>query len=189
MIDFHALILIFLLYLSVSLNTYKSFKKAGLFDGEIDQSKKYYLFVLFWPAYTNPVKLMVETIFKNYGDTNSTYTGWDGLKNFLNDIVKGRNRYKSYDHHTFQFKVEKSPDPDFEKFKQVFIHVAKKDKTLLMLCSFSEEPLKDFSFSRFELDRCGPVDHQELISKLQSLHVKYQDIEIVTAAIHRKGRG
>jgi hypothetical protein len=180
------LILLGVGYLSVSLNAYLSFKKSGLLNSDNEQSGNYYMYIFFWPAYVNPVKLLATKIFSQYGDTNSIYPGWDSLKNRINDFTKGRNRYKSYIHYTFEFEVDKSPDPNFEKFTHVLVHIAQKDKKLLMLCNFSETRLKNFSFSRFALDRCDPLDHQKIIDKLLSLNVKHQDIEIVAAAIHKK---
>lgn len=170
-------------YISVSLNAYMNFKKAGLLNNE-KLARKYYMYILFWPAYTNPLKVLAEKLFQHYGEAGHTYLGWDGLKNIFYDVVKGSDRYKGYSHHKFNFELTKSPEQDFETIKYALLNVSKKGDSILFICHLSEAPLRGMNFSKYDLDKCKPIDHQQLIQKLQSINLKYEDIEKVTSTIY-----
>ena len=65
----------------------------------------------FWPWFfmteKNPIERISELFFKNYGDKGHTYYRSRGLKNFLNDVFLGKNRYKNYETKNLVWSVGK----------------------------------------------------------------------------------
>ena len=82
--------------------------------------------------------------------------------------------------------MTESPDNTFGNQKYTRIHLAVKDKTIILMCSMSDSPQKFRQASRFELDRAIHIDHQHLVNKLLSLNVKDDDIKKIISAIHQK---
>ena len=80
---------LFIFYFSVALKNYFSYRRAGLFKNP-EHAEKYFHYIVFWPAYTNPFEVLAETIFQKYGDKGHIYSGWKGLKNFYADLTKGK---------------------------------------------------------------------------------------------------
>lgn len=174
-------------YISVSLETYRVFRKSGLLN-DPEQAKRYWLYIYFWPAYTNPFKLLAQNLFKGYGEKGHIYPGWGGLQNFLNDLFKGKNRYAKHCQYCFNVELTESPDDTFLNSKYARIHLAIKGKTIILICNMSDSPQKKRQASRFELDRSVRIDHQQLIDELQSLNVSHDDIEKISSAIHQKDK-
>lgn len=172
-------------YISVSFKAYISFKSAGLL-GNGEKSIRYYMYVFFWPAYTNPFKQIAESIFKHYGEEGHIYRGWGGLMNFYNDLVKGKKRYIDYAQFKFNLELPESPEPIFTKLKYASINIAKKGDSILYLCHLSESPMEEKAISNYDFDKCNPIDHQHLIDKLQQMKVNYKDIENITHVINKK---
>ena len=180
-----ALIFFFFLsaYVAKSFNIYKAFKKVGVLQhGE--SSKKYYFYIFLWPIYTNPFKLLAEKIFKRYGEQDRIYLGWDGLMNLINDLTKGRSRYKDYIHHVFSFELNKPPEPHLKKLKHAQINVSQKGEVFLFECQVSELPLEKTRFSIYDLDRCKPLNYQNLIKQLVSVGLKKQELETIIQKIN-----
>lgn len=50
---------------------------------------------LFWPFYfiveKSPLERLSEIFFRHYGNEGVTYLGTRGIRNFLNDLLKGKN--------------------------------------------------------------------------------------------------
>lgn len=177
--------LCFLGYLYVAIKSYISLKRAGILNHE-SLSNRYYRYIVLWPLYHNPFELIAEKIFKRYGDEGHVYPGWGGLKNFMNDRIKGPDRYEGYDHYNFHFELSKSPEPNFKKLKYVLINLSKKGNNILYMSHLSETPLRNIGLSIYDLDKCEPMDHQKLISELQSLNISYQDIETIIQNINKR---
>ncbi len=54
--------------------------------------------IFIWPYYVflckNPIEFVSRCFFSHYGDPGHTYFGTLGIRNCLNDLIKGRNRYQ-----------------------------------------------------------------------------------------------
>lgn len=179
------LCLAFFAYVSFSLKVYISFKNSGLLQGG-ENTTRYYLYVFFWPLYINPFKLLAEMLFKSYGDKGHTYIGWEGFLNVYNDIIKGKARYNKYSQFIFNLELPESPEPMFPKLKFASISIAIKGSIILYICHLSESPFQDETTSIYDFDKCQPIDHQQLINKLQTIKVSYRDIEKITNTINQK---
>ncbi|MBX9837846.1 MAG: hypothetical protein K2X69_05945, partial [Silvanigrellaceae bacterium] len=87
-----------------SIKKYRGIRKIKTcFDYDLLAAKPHmqsYLIMqpLLWPYYfcieKSPFVRFSELFFKHYGDPGHTYYGTQGIKNFLNDLVKGKNRYE-----------------------------------------------------------------------------------------------
>ncbi|HEL8628294.1 TPA: hypothetical protein U0E97_002326, partial [Legionella pneumophila] len=93
-----------LITLSYSINSFLSFQRLKIYYNndlllKRPDVKRYLILKPFlWPYFfvieKNPIERFSELFFKHYGDEGHTYFRSQGLKNFLNDLFKGKNRYK-----------------------------------------------------------------------------------------------
>lgn len=100
------------------IKTFFMFKKLKFF-GHVDMFKSKpgmqgYLIrkVIFWPYYfvteESPIERLSETFFSCYGNPGTRYLGSRGLKNFLNDLIRGKNRHQNYVYKVLSFKLDES---------------------------------------------------------------------------------
>jgi hypothetical protein len=86
---------------------------------------KIYLFLkpIFWPYFfvteKSPTERLSELFFKHYGDEGHTYFGNQGLKNFLNDLLKGKNRYTECQIKSLCWSIDKNSQ-DWMDYKKIF---------------------------------------------------------------------
>ena len=109
-----------------------------------------------------------------------------GIKNFCNDLFKGRDRYKNYTNYKFNIELLKSPEPDIKTLMHGLVIISKRDESMIFGCRLSESPLNNMDISKYELDQYERINHQKLIQELQALNVKYKDIELITNTINQK---
>jgi len=138
--------------------------------------------VVYWPYYlfvkTNPIVLFSELFFSRYGDQGHIYYGTTGLKNFLNDLFKGKNRYKNFKVFTTTTSLSSSfirkmkseyPGKKFPKYASVLL--AKYSECYLFKSSLaSDERLLGSSASRFELDGCQRLTKDEVLAALNEMN-------------------
>ncbi|MCE3044159.1 hypothetical protein [Legionella sp. 16cNR16C] len=119
----------------------------------------------------SPLRRLSESFFSHYGDPGYTYFGTLGLENFLNDLLKGKNRYKHCDikHLFWPIDGESSIRTDFRKDKneELFINIYYmqwKGNYRLIRHLTPYRPAKQLS--RFELDRCYLVSQEQFQKEL-----------------------
>jgi hypothetical protein len=176
---------LFIFYFSVALKTYCSYRRAGLFKNP-EHRKIFLPFIFFWPAYINPFKRVAEKIFQNYGDKGHIYTGWKGLKNFITDLTKGKDRYSDYKHHSFVCATSKFDNPTLGKFEFINISISKKEDTFLLNCLLLEnESHTSNEFSNYDLDDSPPMNQQQLVDELKKCNISDQDIEKILKTVSK----
>jgi len=138
--------------------------------------------VIYWPYYlfvkTNPLVLFSELLFSRYGDSGHVYFGTTGLKNFLNDLFKGKDRYKNFKvitttivlSSTFINKMQNEyPEKDFPKYAAVLL--AKYSNIFLFKSALTnDERLLNLNASRFELDSCQRLTKEEIVTALDEMN-------------------
>lgn len=138
--------------------------------------------VIYWPYYlfvkTNPIVLFSELFFSRYGDPGHIYRGTTGLKNFLNDLFKGKNRYKNFKIFTTTISLTSSfinkmkneyPGKNFPKYASVLM--AKYSEGYLFKSVLAnDERLLGSSVSRFELDSCQRLTKEEVLAALDEMN-------------------
>lgn len=162
-----------------------SWKKSGMSD-IIDSHSGMKLWLInraaFWPYFlfckTNPITLISQLFFSRYGDQGHVYFGSRGLKNFLNDIFRGFNRYKNYrinsatihlDSECLNRLKEIYPSDRLPKYSRIII--AKYNGTYLFKSILTSDSTFDISTSRYELDACQRLTKEEIISSLNQLNL------------------
>lgn len=90
-------------------------------------------YAVLWPYHlflkSNPIELISETFFKHYGDEGHYYLGTRGIKNFFNDLLRGKNRYKNFIIKTDIFEIHKNSkifedhEKHFEKLDCLYVKI------------------------------------------------------------------
>lgn len=135
---------------------------------------------IFWPYYfiteKSPVERISECFFSRYGEKGVRYFGDRGIKNFLNDIFRGKGRYKNYIIKSVILPVDKDSETydEFVKFHKNFegnlnarILCARYGNKYLLevvLGEHSRDELKEFS--RFQLDQCQKLGEADFKNRL-----------------------
>ncbi|HHT9859009.1 TPA: hypothetical protein ACT9JI_001805 [Legionella pneumophila] len=147
---------------------------------------KIYLFLkpIFWPYFfvteKSPTERLSELFFKHYGDEGHTYFGNQGLKNFLNDLFKGKSRYKECQIKSLCWSIDKNSQDwmDYKKFfneDNLYAHIIytkKQDKYLLRVTWEKESTSRPAaSVSRFELDQCERLSEPEFKTRMKQINV------------------
>ncbi|HAT1821668.1 TPA: hypothetical protein ACG3OA_002871 [Legionella pneumophila] len=146
---------------------------------------KIYLFLkpIFWPYFfvteKSPTERLSELFFKHYGDEGHTYFGNQGLKNFLNDLLKGKNRYTECQIKSLCWSIDKNSQ-DWMDYKKIFhddnlyahiIYTKIQDKYLLRVTWEKESaPRPAASVSRFELDQCERLSESEFKTRMKQIN-------------------
>ena len=162
-------------------------KKSGIDMLSIDPRIKSHLIMkpIFWPWFfiteKNPIERISELFFKNYGDKGHHYFGSRGLKNFLNDVFRGKHRYRDY-------KTEKltwSIDENGQEYKECVKLFGKSDTTIfasIVYAQFNDTHLlhvtwssencisENRTVSRFELDDCKKISVHDLKNRLLNIN-------------------
>lgn len=137
---------------------------------------------LLWPYFflteKGPLERLSELVFKHYGDAGHTYFGTRGLKNFLNDVFKGKDRYKHCQINALHWMVEKN-SLCWMHYKELFneqpfyatiIYTKIRDHYLLRVLWTKEynAPLP-VTISRFELDQAQLLDESGFKKALEEI--------------------
>ncbi len=136
----------------------------------------YYLFVL-----SNPLVLISQCFFRHYGNDGQWYFGTKGLKNFLNDVLKGKNRYRGCDAQKVCFAVDKaalayqdycrSMGKEYAAVYAQIIYAKFKGKYLLhVIYSDDLGCMSISSVTRFDLDECERLNAYTIKQKLDAIH-------------------
>lgn len=146
--------------------------------------------ILFWPFYLaveqSPISLISELFFSRYGNKDHIYFGDRGIKNFLSDLLKGKNRYKRYQIKVYWVKLNEQSKAyqnyiQYDKNKHQVIYakvfLAKPPKPgsryLFMVHTMPEscyDPNEnEQSVTRFDLDQCYRVNNAELEEHLSEI--------------------
>ncbi|KTC86782.1 hypothetical protein [Legionella brunensis] len=147
--------------------------------------------IFFWPyffAKKNPLERFSETFFMHYGDQGTRYLGTKGLKNFINDIFKGKNRYKNYTVCHFLWEIDPfSPlyrryrkyinKPNLMGFAEIILAYSKGN--YLLHIGLVSQPLKSkILISRFVLDNCEQLSQEEVKVRLAEINSsKFQEMQ------------
>lgn len=177
-----------LISLSYSVRNYMMFKyleihyKDSLFTKRLTR----YLVIkpILWPYFfvteKSPIERLSECFFKYYGDEGHTYFGSRGLKNFLNDLIKGKNRYQTCQVKTLCWAIDKNSEDWIE-----FTKICSKDKNLYAHIIYTEISNKfllsiiweegnatrsSASVSRYELDEAEKLSKTEFKNRLQQIN-------------------
>ena len=139
---------------------------------------------IFWPYYfiteKSPLERISECFFSRYGEEGTRYFGDRGIKNFLNDIFRGKERYKNYIIKSVIWSVDKDSETyhDVLKFNKNFqgnlnarIHYARHHNKYLLDVALSEqsfEALKEIS--RFDLDQSQRLNEADFKDRLLNIN-------------------
>lgn len=133
---------------------------------------------LFWPFYfiveKSPLERLSEIFFRHYGNEGVTYRGTGGLKNFLNYLLKGKNRYRGLIVEQLHWIV----DPENEHFKKYhlgkgtsyanILYAKKHGKYLLRIIIASS--IEQHGYTRFDLDECFRLNKKEFVKELAQIN-------------------
>lgn len=139
---------------------------------------------MFWPWFfiteRNPLESISETFFKNYGNEGTLHFGTKGIKNFSNDMLKGKNRYRGCSVETFSWPLDKQGG-EYQKHRHVFkdnqtifasiTYTTFNRKHLLrvILSTDPKQPQRG-KVSRFDLDECERLPLAALRNKLNQIN-------------------
>lgn len=187
----------FLIQTFFSFQCYSNFKKVKQKTG-VDllntiQNMKSYLFFkpIFWPFYfiteKSPLSRLSELFFSHYGDEGHTYFNNEGIKNFCNDVFKGKNRYKDYIVNSMIWPLAKDGKAyqehkhfsDNETIPYANIIYAQYNETLLFGITYGDlDCLKSNSklISRFNLDQCEKITLSTFHQKLSDINPEHAKI-------------
>ncbi|WP_058532882.1 hypothetical protein [Legionella saoudiensis] len=150
-------------------------------------SLKIYLILkpIFWPyffvAEKSPIERISELFFKHYGDEGHTYLRNNGLKNFLRDVVRGKNRYENYQVKRLVWPIDEHSD-DYQEHQKYFpnnnkplhaeiIYAHHQEKYLVGVIWSSRERLDNAKpISRFQLDQCESMTFLQFQQRLLQIN-------------------
>ncbi|KTD66487.1 hypothetical protein Lsan_0432 [Legionella santicrucis] len=137
---------------------------------------------ILWPYFfvteKSPTERLSELFFKHYGDEGHIYFGNQGIKNFLNDLVKGKERYKDYSIKSMCWSIDKGSQ-EWLSYKKVFgdelnaqIIYTKIEDTYLLSVTWTTDntPQPVTSVSRFKLDRCARLKESEFKTRIKQIN-------------------
>ncbi len=139
----------------------------------------------------SPTERLSELLFMHYGDKGHTYYGNHGLKNFCNDIFRGKNRYKNFEAKKVVWTIDES-NPIHQDYLEMYgenkkslwaiiIYAQYKDDYLFrMIIWASESPVSDNTHlvSRFDLDDCKKFNEKKFKEKLMEINSEKAQILI-----------
>jgi len=143
--------------------------------------------VVMWPLYfiieKNPVERISEIFFKHYGDEGHIYYLSNGIKNFANDLFKGKKRYKNYQAGKMLWILNKN-SVEYNNWVRLCGRVAEtpyaeityarnQDIYLLKIVTTSQNVISN-NISRFEIDNCQKMTFLEFQKKLISVNGNFQ---------------
>lgn len=163
-----------IIYLFGVLHYFSRMTKSGIFFGKENHRTRKFVFL--WPLEINPIELLCENLFRHYGDPGAIYFGYNGFKNFYNDLCKGKNRHKNATIKVFCFKVH-MPSDHLLRSEYCKYMIVKKDKKLFYFASLIDSFDINSSFSRYELDECQPLVANQLKKDMHAIGVEQSDID------------
>lgn len=139
---------------------------------------------LFWPYYffseKSPVERLSETLFRHYGDKGRVYLGSQGLKNFLNDCLRGKKRYQHYELNSLCWPINRDSVYFAESLsvlggaKEMHAHIiygVYQNKYLLHFEINTElENDRRQKISPYVLDNCKRLNEAEFKAQLQQIN-------------------
>jgi hypothetical protein len=162
---------------------FKTYYNSDLLLKRPDIKRYLILKPILWPYFfvteKSPTVRLSELFFKHYGDEGHTYFGNQGLKNFLNDLFKGKNRYKECQIKTLCWSIDKNSQDwmDYKKFfndDNLYAHIIYtkiRDKYLLRVTWEKENmPHSTASISRFELDQGQRLSESEFKIRMKQIN-------------------
>ncbi len=137
---------------------------------------------ILWPYYfvteKSPIERLSELFFKHYGEEGHTYFGDRGLKNFLNDLFKGKERYKDCQIKSVCWPIDKNSQ-EWLDYKKIFsedflfaniIYAKIQGKYLLGVTWTKDKEHSHEPVSRFQLDKCQRLSEFEFKSRLRQIN-------------------
>lgn len=136
---------------------------------------------LLWPYYfiieRSPLELISELFFKRYGDEGTIYFHNQGIINFFNDLLRGKDRYMNYKVNYVCWPVDKNSSYSHsismngkEMYAEIIFAQYKNQYLLGVIGTAKYSPCPDRGISRYQLDRCERVNETELKTKLQEIN-------------------
>ncbi len=143
---------------------------------------------LFWPYFlffqTNPFNYLSSTLFKYYGAQGVTYCGSRGLYNLLNDVFRGKHRYKDYEIKFFNFRCVHEgkvyqeyltyvSEPQNIIYAKVILakHIQKPDTYLFVQAIHFEQSTETVKHvSLYDLDRGERLSRHALETRLRDIN-------------------
>ncbi len=162
-------------------DNFQRLKNQGNFDilaKRTDVKRYLILSPILWPYYfiteKSPLERFSEFFFKYYGDKDHRYFGNQGLKNFLNDLIKGKERYKNCQINYLCWPIDKNSSSCFKRFDKKTMHAhiiytQLKGQYLLSVTLSSESTEENARVSRFQLDQCLRLSDAEFKLELERI--------------------
>lgn len=166
-------------------NDLKKNMDIDLFQTRPDLKAYLILKPIFWPyffiAEKSPVERISELFFKHYGESGHTYLRDHGIKNFLRDLLKGKNRYKNYQVNRLIWPIDKESE-DYQEHQKYcsksnkslyaeIIYAHYQNKYLVGVMWGNRECLyNDMPISRFRLDQCEPMTFLQFERRLMQIN-------------------
>ena len=176
------------------LNCNKAKKTMDIDVFQTRPSLKLYIILkpIFWPYFfvteKSPIDRISELFFKHYGDEGRTYLRDNGLKNFLRDVIRGKNRYEHYqvkrlfwpiDVQSEDYKEHQKYFPNNDKPLYAEIIYAQYEEKYLVGVIWSSRECLDNSrpVSRFQLDDCESMTFLQFQQRLLQINeIKAKEI-------------
>ncbi|WP_133137990.1 hypothetical protein [Legionella rowbothamii] len=154
---------------------------------QIRPSLKSYLILkpIFWPYFfiteKSPIDRISELFFKHYGDEGHTYLQDNGLKNFLRDVTRGKNRYENYQVKRLFWPIDEGSE-DYQEHQKYFpnnskplhaeiIYAQHQEKYLVGVMWSTRECLDNAKpVSRFQLDECESMTFLQFQRRLLEIN-------------------
>lgn len=165
----------------IALIGFRNMKKnlyIDMFQERPDLKHYLVLKVLIWPYYfvteKSPLERLSETFFKRYGDKGHCYYGTRGLNNFLNDLRKGKDRYKAYKIMHVVWEIT-SPLYLKDRIKEHYAEIilAYHKGHCLLQVMLSDNPIPSSrEISRYVLDNCEKLPLSDVKNRLKMINVE-----------------
>jgi hypothetical protein len=173
-----------------SINTYINMQSLGEHFGvDILNTKsgmKFYLIAkpVLWPYYfcieKSPLERVSELFFKHYGDEGHTYFGSQGIRNFFNDVFRGKGRYDEAQVQLMCWPVCKNSkmwlgnrevfSEDKEVYAKIIYAQINGNYLLGIVLGNSMNDYHKASVSRFQLDECECLTQSKVIERLHEVN-------------------
>jgi hypothetical protein len=134
---------------------------------------------ILWPYYfiteQSPLERFSEFFFKYYGDKGHSYMKTQGLKNFLNDVLKGKGRYKNCQVNYICWPIDQNSPAWCKEFGKRpmhahIIYTQMNGKYLLGITLMGKGNDDDNGLvSRFQLDQCQRLCKSEFKMQLERI--------------------
>jgi hypothetical protein len=135
---------------------------------------------ILWPWFfvveKGPLERLSDLFFKYYGADKTINLGTQGLRNFCNDVFRGKNRYQGWRVKSLVWPLEKPVEifPDGSKsnsckMRHALITLATNKERYLYMAVLSNETIP-IRVNRYWLDDCKKLSKAEVIDELRQLN-------------------